>query len=241
MRNIEELVKSNKKYKDAVIQQQFKSKKNIVAYVTINNKPRILKWFVPGLKRQMNTEYSVLKKGSSKLNIPIIHEMDEKNNVLIMNYIIGENLCNLINNQDTSNNEKQRLIILLAQWFFDFHNHFKTKEEFLIRGDATLRNFIFTDRIWGVDFEESRIGKPVEDIAGMCASILSTEPMFNNEKFKLCEKFIEKYLNLAPGRIISLDNEISYSLLEKIQWRPDDEEILRKFSKLIRKKGLKNI
>ncbi len=241
MRNIEELVKSNKKYKDAVIQQQFKSKKNIVAYVTLDNKPRVLKWFVPGLKRQMNAEYSVLKKGSSKLNIPIIHEIDEKNNVLIMNYIIGENLCDIINNQETSNNEKQRLIILLAQWFFDFHNHFKTKEEFLIRGDSTLRNFIFTDRIWGLDFEESRSGKPVEDIAGMCASILSTEPMFNSEKFQLCKIFIEKYLNLAPGRIISVDNELSYALLEKIQWRPKDEEILRRYSKLIRKKSLKKV
>jgi len=241
MRNIEDLVNNKKKYNDAVIQLQFKSKKNIVAYVTLKNKPRVLKWFVPGLKRQMNAEYNVLKKGSSKLNIPIIHEKDEKNNVLILNYIVGENLCDIINDEDTSEREKERLIILLAQWFFDFHNHFKTKEEFLIRGDPSLRNFIFTDRIWGVDFEESRIGKPVEDIAGMCASILSTEPMFTGEKFQLCEKFIEYYLNLAPGRINNLENEISYSLLEKIQWRPNDEEILRKYSKMIRKKGLKRV
>ena len=241
MRNIEDLVKNKKKYNDAVIQLQFKSKKNIVAYVTLKNKPRVLKWFVPGLKRQMNAEYNVLKKGSSKLNIPIIHEKDEKNNVLILNYIIGENLCDIINDKETSEREKERLIILLAQWFFDFHNHFKSKEEFLIRGDPSLRNFIFTDRIWGVDFEESRIGKPVEDIAGMCASILSTEPMFTDEKFQLCEKFIDYYLNLAPGRINNLESEISYSLLEKIQWRPNDEEILRKYSKMIRKKGLKRV
>jgi len=241
MRNIEELVKNNKKYKNAVVQQQFESKKNTVAYVTLNNKPRVLKWFVPGLKRQMNAEYNVLKNGSSKLNIPIIHEKDDENNVLIMNYIIGENLCEIINNEDTSNNEKERLMVLLAQWFIDFHNHFKTKEEFLIRGDSSLRNFIFTDRIWGVDFEESRIGKPVEDIAGMCASILSTEPMFTDEKFQLCIKFIEYYLNLAPGRIVNVENEISYALLEKIQWRPVDEEKLRKYSKLIKKKGLKKV
>lgn len=241
MRNIEELIKNNKKYKNTVVQLTFKSKKNTVAYVTINNKPRVLKWFVPGLKRQMIAEYNVLKKGSSKLNIPSIHEKDEKNNVLIMNYIIGENICDIINNQDTSNNEKLRLIVLLSQWFFDFHNCFKTKEGFQIRGDSSLRNFIFSDRIFGVDFEESRIGKPVEDIAGMCASILSTEPMFTNEKFKLCNKFIESYLDLAPGRINNINSEVSYFLLEKIQWRPNDEEILRKYSKLIRKKGLKKV
>ena len=240
MRDIEDLIKSNKKYKDALVQQQFKSKKNIVAYVILNNKPRVLKWFVPGLKRQMKTEYDIIKKGSSKLNIPIIHEIDEKNNVLIMNYIIGENLCDIINNKNVTISEKQRLIMLLAQWFFDFHNHFKAKEEFFIHGDPTLRNFIFTDRIWGLDFEETRSGKPVEDIAGMCASILTTEPMFNSEKFQLCIKFYGEYLNLAPGRINNVDSEISFSLLQKIQWRPNDEEILRKYSKLIRKKGTKN-
>jgi tRNA A-37 threonylcarbamoyl transferase component Bud32 len=241
MRDIEQLVKTYKKYKKAVIQQQFKSKKNTVAYVTLNNKPRVVKWFVPGKINQMNTEISVLKKGSSKLNIPIIHESDKKNNVLILNYIVGENLCDIINDNDTSYDEKQRLIILLSKWFFDFHNHYKKNENYLIHGDPSLRNFILTDRIWGVDFEDSRSGNPVEDISGMCASILTTEPMFNSEKFRLCASFIENYLTLAPGRIKDIENEISYSLLEKIQWRPNDEEILRKYSKLIKKKGLKKI
>jgi hypothetical protein len=130
-------------------------------------------------------------------------------------------------------------MILLAEWFADFHNYFKTDDQFQIRGDATLRNFILTDRIWGVDFEESRLGKTVEDIAGMCASILTTDPMFTSEKFQLCEIFIETYMKLAPGRIVNVNDEIAYALLEKIQWRPDDEDILRKFSKIIREKGLK--
>ena len=155
-----------------------------------------------------------------------------------MNYILGENLCDLINNEDTSFDEKKRLVLLLAEWFNDFHNFYKDNNEFKIRGDSTLRNFIFTDRIWGVDFEESRKGNPVEDIAGMCSSILTTDPMFTSEKFNLCKIFIDEYLKLAPGRIININDEIAYSLLEKIQWRPDDEEILRTFSKKIRKQGL---
>ena len=98
MKEIEELVQNVKNYKKAVIQDKLKSKKNTVAYVTINDKPRVLKWFVPGLKRQMKIEYDVLKKGSSKLNIPSIYEMDEENNVLITSYIIGDNLCDIVNN-----------------------------------------------------------------------------------------------------------------------------------------------
>ena len=237
MRDIEELFKTSKRYKKTVLQQNLTSKKNQVSYVTINGKPRIIKWFVPGLKQNMLIEHETLKKGSSKLNIPTIYEIDKKNNAIIMNYILGENLCDIINDEKTSSDEKKRLILLLAEWFNDFHNFYKKDDIFQIRGDSSLRNFIFTDRIWGVDFEESREGKPEEDIAGMCSSILTTDPMFTTEKFELCKKFIDKYLKLAPGRIININDEIAYALLEKIQWRPDDEELLRDYSKIIREKG----
>jgi len=241
MRDIAELIQNVSKYKDAIVQVRLKSKKNTVAYVTMDEKPRVLKWFVPGLKKQMKAEYEVLKEGSSKLNIPTIHDLDEENNLLIMGYIAGENLCDIINNENTPTNEKQKLIVLLAKWFADFHNHFKTQVQFRIRGDPTLRNFIFNDKIWGVDFEESRMGVPSEDIAGACASILSTDPMFTKEKFELCKLFLESYEKSAPGRIKNISNEIAYAILEKIQWRPRDEEVLRKYSKIIKNYGLDKV
>jgi tRNA A-37 threonylcarbamoyl transferase component Bud32 len=236
MRNIEELINNVKKYNNAIIQEKLKSKKNTVAYVTINDKPRVLKWFVPGFKKQMINEYKILNLASSKLNIPKIFDFDDENNVLCMNFIIGENLSDIINSEDTSYSEKQRLIILLAKWFLEFHNFFKKNNEFIIRGDSNLRNFIFTDKIWGVDFEEARIGNPVEDIAGLCSSILSSDPMFTKEKYELCRKFINAYIGKVPGRILKINDEISYALLEKIQWREQDEGILRKHSKKIREK-----
>jgi len=238
MRNIEELTKNVKKYKKAVLQQIFKSKKNTVAYVTLDEKPRVLKWFVPGLKQNMEKEYSILKNASPDLNIPFPYEIDKKNNVLILSYLTGENLCDLINSENIAFNEKKRLLILLAKWYNTFHNHFKSDNKFIIHGDSNLRNFIFSDKIWGVDLEESRNGSPVEDIAGMCSSILTTDPLFTPEKYKLCRIFIDSYVNLAPGRILNINDEIAYCLLEKIQWRPDKEDIFRKFSQQIREKGL---
>jgi len=238
MKNIEELVQNVKKYKKAIIQQSFESKKNTVAYVTLAEKPRVLKWFVPGFKRQMQTEYSVLKKGDANLHIPFVYEMDEENNVLIMGYIMGENLCDVINDKKTTTNEKQRLMVLLAEWFARFHTKFKTADGFRIRGDSILRNFILADHIWGMDFEESRVGRPIEDIAGMCSSILTTDPMFTSEKFQLCKIFIESYSKSVKWNLEKVNNEIAYALLERIQWRPDDEEILRKYSKQIRERGL---
>lgn len=239
MKDIEELIQNVKKYKNAVAQQKFKSKKNTVAYVTLDGKPRTLKWFVPGFKRQMETEYNVLKKGSSELHMPFPYEIDKDNNVLIMSYITGENLCDVINDEKTTINEKQRLMALLAEWFAHFHAYFREVENFRIRGDSILRNFILTDRIWGVDFEESRTGKPVEDVAGICSSILSTDPMFTSEKFQLCETFIELYVKSVKWNLENVNDEIAYALLEKIQWRPDDEKILRKYAQRIRERGLR--
>jgi len=238
MKEIEELINNTEKYNKAVVQKSFKSKKNTVAYVTLNKKSRVIKWFVPGLKKSMITEYSILKKGSAKLNIPTVYEIDEKNNVITTQYIIGENLCDIINDKNTSIDEKQRLILLLADWYIKFHNFFKKDDRFTIQGDSTLRNFIFADNIWGVDFEESRIGKPVEDIAGICSSLLTTDPIFTKEKFQLCKLFIDSYIKQAPGRILKINNEIAYALLEKIQWRPEQEDMLRKYCKKIKIYGL---
>jgi len=237
-KDINELLKTKEKYKNAIIQKNLKSKKNTVIYVTIKNKPRVLKWFVPGLKNNFENEYNFLIKAKNKLNIPQVYEKDELNNVLILNYIMGENLCDIINNKETSFSEKERLMSLLSKWYYNFHNFTKKGNEFTIHGDSNLRNFVFTDRLWGLDFEEVRKGNPSEDISDMCASILTTNPMFTKEKFKLASILIDRYIKLAPGRITNIKNDISYSLLKRIQFRPDQEELLRKHSKKIKDRGL---
>jgi len=237
MREIELLFSKSKKYKNAVVQKKFKSKKNTVAFVILGNKPRVLKWFIPGLKLNMQNELETLKKCEDQLQVPYVFEIDNSNNVLILNYIIGDNACDIINDDSINLSQKNKLIQLLADWFLNFHNFFKNENDFRIHGDATLRNFIYNKKLWGVDFEESRNGKPIEDIAEMCSSILTTDPMFTQEKFKLSRKFVESYIDEAPGRIGNINEELSYSILKKIQWRPDQEEILRKYSKKIKLKG----
>ena len=238
MKIMEELIENVEKYKNAVIQKRFKSKKNTVAYVILDGKPKILKWFAPGFLRQIETEYSTLKKGSSSLNMPVSYEKDSDNNVLIMNYIMGENLCDVINDVKTVFSENQRIMVLLSSWFARFHMYFKTNDQFHIRGDSVLRNFILTDCIWGVDFEEFRSGKPVEDIACMCSSILSTDPMFTYEKFCLCRTFIMSYAQSVVWNLENINEEVAYALLGKIQWRSEAEELLREQAYKIREQCL---
>jgi tRNA A-37 threonylcarbamoyl transferase component Bud32 len=235
------LINTKERYKNRYLKnsyRQLKSKKNTVAYVILDGNPRILKWYVPGFKRQLETEYKLLRKGSSTLNIPAICEKDDDNNILIMSFISGENLCDVVNDKKTVFPEKKRLMILLAEWFEEFHSRFKTPDHFYIHGDSILRNFVLSDSIWGVDFEESRKGKPVVDIAGMCSSILTTNPIFTSEKFELCEIFVGSYSKSVKWSLGNIWEEISYSLLEKIQWRPAEEKVIREYSKKIRKNGL---
>lgn len=239
MRTIEDLIQNVEKYKTALLQKRFESKKNTVGYVVLNGQPRILKWYVPGLKQNMENEFTVLKKGSPTLPMPTPLEKDADNNVLVLSYIIGKNLCDLINDPAVPFEEKQHHLTQLADWLIAFHTYFKTNDSFLIRGDATIRNFILgRDCLWGVDFEESRPGKPIEDVAGICASILTTDPMFTEEKFHLCASFLESYRKAAKWSLENINSEIAYALLEKIQWRPQDEDLLRKYASKIRSKGL---
>jgi len=239
MRDIQELIENVEKYKTVAVQKHFGSKKNTVAYVIFNGQPRILKWFVPGLKRNMEIEYSILKKGFSNLTIPSPFEKDSENNVLVMSYIMGENVCDIINDSQKILDEKIKLIHLLADWFVNFHSFYKTEDGFRLRGDANLKNFILSKgRIWGVDFEESRIGKPSEDLATLCVSLLSSDSMFTDEKFHFCQIFLDAYLKSVKWDVNQINTEISYALLERIQWRPNDEELLRKYAIIIRNKGL---
>ena len=240
MRTIKDLISTTEKYKTALLQKQFTSKKNTVGYVVLNGQTRILKWYVPGLKNNMDTEYEILKKGSLGLCMPSPLEKDTENYVLVMSYIARGNVCDLINDQQVPFEEKKQVIDMLAEWLVKFHTLFKSEEEFRIRGDPSLRNFIFSkDRICGVDFEESRIGKPVEDVAGICGSLLSTDPMFTEEKYQLCQQFIDSYRRSVAWPIENVNAEIAYALLERIQWRPNEEERLRAVATKIRNKGLR--
>ena len=241
MRDIKELIENSETYHTVLYQKVFESKKNTVAYVLIEGKPRVLKWYVPGFTRNMENEYRILKKGSSHVHMPTVHTKDTENHVLVMDYIPGRNLCDVITDEQLSLKEKKKILELAAGWFSLFHTFFKTPEGFQIRGDPNVKNFILSHRhvIYGVDFEESRPGKPVEDIAGFCASLLSTNPMFTKEKFELCTDFIAAYSKSVKWTLEKVNEEVAYALLEKIQWRPEQEEILRKFATKIRTDGLK--
>ncbi|MEM0492760.1 MAG: hypothetical protein QXS02_02200 [Candidatus Thermoplasmatota archaeon] len=189
----------------------------------------------------MEIEYQVLNEASSALTVPKPLYKDNFRNYIIMSYIPGRNLCDVINDDGTALNIKKKYVDMLGGWLYTFHKFFNNKNRFRIRGDAILRNFIINDKIYGLDFEESHIGKPVEDLAEICSSFLTTDPMFTDEKFYLASLFIESYIKRAEWKIEDdINQEISHALLKKIKRRPKDKEIISKYVKQIQSKGLSN-
>jgi len=240
MRDISELITTVERYHGVLIQKRLTSKKNTVAYVLINGSPRVLKWYVPGLKTNMDVETTVLSQGSAATRIPSLLEKDTENNVLILGYIAGTTLNDVLSDPHRNPHEKRHVTSTAASWFAIFHEAFKTKDVFRLRGDPTLRNFILKEdqTVWGVDFEESHVGNPVDDIAGFCASLLTTDPMFTAEKFELARHFIASYRSQASWPIENTSPAVSYAILERIQWRPDHEDELRQTAASIKKHGL---
>jgi len=239
MRDITELT-TLERYQHVQVQKRFKSKKNTVAYVLIDGSPRVLKWYVPGFKSNMETEALVLSKGTAATRTPALLDKDTDNNVLTMGYIAGTNLCDALTDPIRTLHEKRHLISTLAQWIATFHGALKTKDTFRLRGDPSLRNFILKDddTIWGVDFEESHAGNPVDDAAGLCASILTTDPMFTPEQFELARHLLTTYRSLVQWPVDNTSHAVAYAILERIQWRPTQETELRAAAAQIKKHGL---
>ncbi len=215
MSTIEELKNNIRKYEKIEVKRNFKSKKNQVAYVFFNKKDMVLKLYSSSNISSLKKEVNILQKTHLDLNTPRIIDVDYENNLIFLNYINGENVCDIINNDDVDYFLKNKIVLLVGQWYIDFHNLFKKKDACFIHGDSNLRNFIFKDdKIYGLDFEESCYGDPKKDYADICCSILTTNPIFTFEKYSLCSsliRFIETCLRNKLDFFEELRNSLFYA------------------------------
>jgi len=221
--------------KDTVIASvsRLKSKKNAVLSLTISSTGTkihtvVTKMFIAG---QFSNELRILKTSWTQgLTVPQV--IAARDGVILMEFIPGEPFVDRINRTF-----EPHLIDKLAEWYYNYH-----KVHAQIKGDPRLRNFIINeDRIFGVDFEESHEDFWMVDIAGVCASLLDTNPIFDTRKQKLSWRFLEKYLsfiNLPRDETIDADfiATIADTLQQTSQWR-DDQRILE-LSEKIRTEGL---
>ena len=106
---------------------------------------------------------------------------------LILNYIEGEPVCDVIEDFDLY---KMKSLLL---WIFDFHE----KTGFL-RGDINLRNFILTPKneVVSVDFEEEFVSGEFEiDLGKMFAFIAFYYPEFSLKKLEITRLMVNLVIN----------------------------------------------
>ena len=155
--------------------ERLRSKKNVVLLMNLRTEPVshlapvIAKLYISDTfeKEKQVLEYSL----HNGLIVPDI--IAAERGVLLMYHLRGEPLVDVINKSfDPS------LIDKLAKWYYQFHSL-----HHLIKGDPRLRNFILSDDIlYGLDFEETSDGHWMSDIAGISASLLDTDPIYDERK-----------------------------------------------------------
>ena len=215
----------------------FESRKNTVVLIKIRGANRVLKLYAPGQVENLSKEYHILEEGHDMgLNVP--EPYDKLERAIIMEYIEGENLMDAINDTSVPMSQKKAQIGLLVGWLSSFHKAFRKGNQFLLRGDANLRNFILTWEIWGLDFEEAEMGRPEQDLGNLCCSILASDPMFVPWKVELCNLLVESYSSRVEWSVEDIPSYIAGILEEKANLRPRDAELLREKAAIIAEKGL---
>lgn len=141
---------------------------------------------------------------------------------ILMDFLRGPDLRDLIN--ETLDPVYPRA---LAEWLAHFHLLLEDEKGTLVRSDAKLQNFILTEEgIAGLDFELAHRGDPLEDMGEVCAHILNTDPMFIEEKYDLCNEFLQRYAEVSGRSIQGIAGWIVRSLEEAAHFRPHQRERL---------------
>jgi len=215
---------------------QFPSKKNKVFLVNLasdgHSKPAVLKVHpFPG--PALRTERGLLEE-AERLGLAVPHLLGYTENSLLLEFIAGETLCDLVNRELDPRPLKE-----LARWLADFHRRFPG----LVRGDSQLKNFIWhRSRVFGIDFEECDQGHYLEDVAGICGSILDTNPMFTPTKFELARTFLTMYEALnRPIEDKQLNREIANTLRRKVRFRPRQRDTLLLQAQRIEEKAVRGL
>ena len=213
---------------------RLRSKKNLVLHIVYTSAAQsetsnlIAKLFVEDtFQNELDCLSSSIENG---FTVPKV--IAAQDGVVLMDFIEGELLIDRINRTF-----EITIIEALAEWYYNYHRIHNR-----IKGDSRLRNFIWTDgMIFGLDFEESREDHWMLDIAGIAASMLDTDPIFDIRKRALVWSLLDYYLHLRnlkrTSKVEKLFLETMADVLaQTAEWRNDDR--IMQISNQIRQEGL---
>lgn len=206
-------------FDDIEIILKFPSRKNSVFLVERSGWRMVLKIYE---NDRAENEAETLR-AARKAGIAVPEIIDVGDRALLMELIPGKSVNDYL--EKPGMEEK---VLGVAGWLASFHKAFHSGDEVRVKSDAIFKNFIVSDRIYGIDFELSHMGMPEEDVGEALAYLLDTDPMFSDEKLELCRKFIMKYEKESGIILKNIEVFISRSLREAAEFRPAQRELLIK-------------
>lgn len=204
------------KHDEAVFERikTFKSKKNEVWLIKARKSDGTPQQYVlkayrdhKRLEKEMEMMTALHRQG---LEVPAVYE--QQGSYLLMEYIDGITLCEAFEKQECKWTEGDHLpestmeiIGLLTGWLERFYQITKELEgKSMIMADVNLRNFLLTDTVFGVDFEDCREGRYEEDAGKICAYVYTYSPMATPFKKHLVNAFADTFVKdlLLEGNLI---------------------------------------
>ncbi len=199
--------------------KKFSSKKNHVYLVKRDDTRLVLKLYD---NDRCAYEYGVLKVCRDE-GIAVPEPLEMKGHALLMEHVEGGLANDHVNTPDMWD-----VVLDIASWLARFHGTFRYGERSLLKSDVNFKNFIVGDRLYGLDFELSRVGKPEADVGDAIAYLISTYPMFTDEKFELAMAFIGRYEEDSGIKLGDVDSSVASSLREAAGFRPSQHDALLK-------------
>jgi tRNA A-37 threonylcarbamoyl transferase component Bud32 len=203
--------------------RKFASRKNNVYLVEKDGRPLVMKLFSSD---RYSNEYCILQAAHSA-GIAVPRPVEQKGKAILMEYVDGPTVNDLIDRD-----RRMDLVPEVASWLAGFHRAFVTGDnEVLLKSDAIFKNFIVADRIYGIDFELSKWGRPEEDVGEAISFLLDTAPMFTDDKYRLALSFIRRYQDESGIILDNIEDSIAKSLIEAASFRPGQRELIYRKAK----------
>ena len=182
--------------------RKFKSKRNQVFLVkSKSNEKYVLKKYRK--RKFLEKEFEILRKLNKKeINVPEI--IYKSNQYILLEYVKGETLLSFIlkkEREKANYKEFNKIFQEIYNWLNSFYQVYREDKINLIKGDINLRNFILKKikknkvKIYGLDFENPKIGNKEEDIGKICAFTICYAPEFSQWKIGFVKRFFE-FMNL---------------------------------------------
>lgn len=198
---------------------QFPSRKNKVYLVEREGWRLVLKVYEND--RCWNEAEALRSAKGACIAVPDIIESGDR--ALLLELIPGRSVNNYLGAPGM-----EEKVLGVAGWLAAYHRAFRSGNLVRIKSDAIFKNFIVSDRIYGIDFELSCMGRPEEDVGEAMAYLLDTDPMFTEEKFSLGLRFMERYEMESGIALKNIESFVASSLKEAARFRPAQGELLIK-------------